>query len=64
MCLVGRLPPEGRLLAIDMQGHIALCITPGKHACVSVLTSSLSRMRPNSGLDMDHWLRQFSNIIV
>lgn len=27
-------------------------------------TSSLSRIRTRSGRDMDHWLRQFSNIMI
>lgn len=29
-----------------------------------LLTSSLSRISPNKGLDMDHWLRQSSNITM
>lgn len=28
------------------------------------LTSSLSKMRPSNGLDMDHWFRHSSNIII
>ena len=33
-------------------------------AGVRGVTSSLSRMRPSSGLDIDHWLRQSSNMMM
>lgn len=41
-----------------------------KHLCPKILctvtgyTSSLRRIRPRRGRDMDHWLRQFSNIMT
>ncbi|CAK8690206.1 unnamed protein product [Clavelina lepadiformis] len=35
---------------------------PERHQASSI--SSLSRIRPNKGLDMLHWFRQSSNIIV